>query len=102
MKRYIESTLLFATLMLASLHAHAQRTECINVDGLRFEKVGVDTLLFVKDGKNLGLLKVYGSLYNDLKDVRFFTPTICTKEPNNKFQYNASLQTVESITLFTR
>jgi len=81
------------------LSTNAKAANCLSVDGLTFEKVGHNALLMIRDGRNIGLLRIYGEVPANFS-VRFFTPTICDGSENDKFQINGDLKTVLKIDLF--
>lgn len=97
MKNIIYAMLVF---ILVFQNCNAQTQGCLSVDRLNFEKVSFNTLLVTRDGKNIGLISVYGSIDGEFRSVRFFTPTLCVRAPNNDFQINDKLQTVREIKLF--
>jgi hypothetical protein len=73
---------------------------CSPVAGLQFEKIGIDMLLLIKDGKNWGTLQIYGSIPDGKIEFRFFTPTICDGYQNNQLHINGKLEKIREINPF--
>lgn len=95
--KYSRRILVYLILFVATNQVSAA---CLDVDGLTFEKVGIDTLLIMQSGKNLGLLQVADTFGGEMKSIRFFTPKICDSGESDKFQYNGNLHRVSKIQLF--
>ena len=89
-----------ATLFFLFCSVNANAETCLPVDGLRFEKVGTDKLLIIRQGQNYGILQIVGFGIPDNFTLRFFTATICDKAPNNEFQISGKIERVASISNF--
>ena len=86
---------------IALFFAVAVKAEiCLPVAGLQFEKIGLDVLLLIKDGKNWGTLKVRGYIPDGKLEFRFFTPTMCDGRQNTELQINGKLDTIQEIKPF--
>ena len=73
---------------------------CLPVDGLQFEKVGIDKLLIISNGRNYGILQIRGYSIPDNFTLRFFTPRLCDTSPNNQFQISGKIEAVSNISIF--
>ncbi len=96
MKRMIAILALFFGFCSANANAEV----CLPVEGLRFEKVGHDKLLIIRQGQNFGILEISGSGIPDNFTLRFFTATICDNAPNNEFQISGKVERVQRISAF--
>ena len=78
----------------------AKAETCLPVAGWQFEKIGVSTLLLIKDGKNWGTLMISDSIPDGKLEFRFFTPTMCDGSQNNQLHINGKLTYIQSIKPF--
>ena len=85
-----------ALFFAASVKAQA----CLPVEGLQFEKIGVSTLLIMRDSKNWGTMVIYGAVPDGKIEFRFFTPTVCDGSQNNQIHINKKLETIRDIKPF--
>jgi len=84
------------------LSSVAKAETCIEVEGLQVEVISHNSLLMMKDGKNLGIIQLCGGDLAKVKQVnlRFFTPRLCDGSNNDKFHLNGDLKSVCSIKYF--
>ena len=73
---------------------------CLPVEGLQFEKIGLGTLLIMRDGKNWGTMTILGAVPEGKIEFRFFTPTICEGRQNNQIHINKQLLYIGTIQPF--
>ena len=85
-------TLFFATTVKAQA--------CLPVEGLQFEKIGISTLLIMRDSKNWGTMVIYGAVPDGKIEFRFFTPTVCDGSQNNQIHINKQLLYIGTIKPF--
>ncbi len=91
--------IVYLVLLLCEILSTNARADCFYIDGTTFEKVGYNSLLMIRNGRNIGLLTIYEEVPKNFS-VRFFTPTICDGSENYKFQINGDLAMVKKIELF--
>ena len=78
------------------------RAECINVNGISFEKIDSTKLLVTKDDKNIAIIHTYFmvSLPSKIGAFRFFSEKLCDSGAENKFHIDGKLFNVDRIELF--
>jgi hypothetical protein len=84
---------LFTLLLNVSLTA---RSECLNINGLSFEKIDSNKLLAVRGGKNVAIIRIDGGLPEKMGQFRFFSEQLCTNGAEDKFHIDGRLFTVSS------
>jgi hypothetical protein len=76
---------------------------CMPVDGLSFEKIDNNNLLVIKNGKNIGIMKISRSLPSKISQFRFFTDKICDCScPEEKFHIDGELFSISRIDLYSQ
>ncbi len=70
------------------LIAHA---ECLDINGLSFEKIDTNKLLAIKGGKNIAVIRIDGTLPDKIGQFRFFSEQLCTSGAEDKFHIDGKL-----------
>ena len=76
------------------------RAECININGLAFEKISYDQLLDTRGGKNIAIIRIGGTLPGTIGQFRFFAEQLCSSGAEDKFHIDGRLFSVMTIQLY--
>ncbi len=90
--------LIFLMFLSASLLASA--SECLNVNGLSFEKIDGYKLLAIRDGRNIAIIWIRYGLPERIGTFRFFSEKLCTVGAENQFHIDGKLYEVSVIQIY--
>ena len=68
--------------------------DCININGLSFEKIDYNKLLAMRSGKNVAIIAINGPLPEKIGQFRFFSEQLCDYGAENKFHIDGKLFTI--------
>lgn len=66
-------------------------TDCIDVNGLSFEKIDSNKLLATRGGKNIAIIWINAILPDRIGTFRFFSEKICNSGAEDKFHIDGNL-----------
>ena len=70
--------------------------DCININGLSFEKIDSNKLLATRSGKNVAIIQIIGGLPEKIGQFRFFSEQLCSTGAEDKFHIDGKLFSVAS------
>jgi hypothetical protein len=76
-------------------------SDCLDVNGLSFEKIDSNKLLAIRSGKNIAIIWIsYPYLPDRIGTFRFFSEKLCKYGAENQFHIDGKLYTVSTIELY--